>query len=103
MRYRACKTIKEFFELVNYYKIGSFPNEDFTDENFMYNLLGTDIHFRSRSTYVEYYSTIVSICKKDNTGIRILFRGKSYLSFEQIFESYEIELNGKWVPFGVLE
>lgn len=101
--YRPCKTIKEFYEAVNNYGSDSFPNKYFTDEHFMYNLLGTDIHFRSRSTYVEYYSTIVSICKKDNTDIRVLFRGKSYLSFEQIFTSYEIELNGKWLPFGILE
>lgn len=101
--YRPCKTIKEFYEAVNNYGSDSFPNEDFTDENFIYNLLGTDIHFRSKSTYVEYYSTIVSICKKDSTGIRVLFRGKSYLSFEQIFTSYEIELEGKWKPFGVLD
>lgn len=101
--YRPCKTIKEFYEVINNYGSDSFPNKYFRDENFIYNLLDTTIHFRSRSTYVEYFSNIVSICKKDNTGIRVLFRGKSYLSFEQIFTSYEIELNGKWLPFGVLD
>lgn len=101
--YRPCKTIKEFYEVINNYGSDSFPNKYFRDENFMYNLLDTTIHFRSRSTYVEYFSNIVSICKRDNTGIRVLFRGKSYLSFEQIFTSYEIELNGKWLPFGVLD
>lgn len=28
---------------------------------------------------------------------------ESYQSFNELFENYEIELDGKWLPFGVLE
>ena len=99
-KYRACENIKELYELVMN-ELSPLNLE--TDNDFAYELIDRTIHFRSKNTLTEYYSSITSISIKDNADIRILFRGKSYLSFEQIFKNYEIEINGKWQPFGVLE
>lgn len=102
--YRACRTIKEFYEVVNNYGSDSFPNKDFRDENFMYNLLGTDIHIRSKVTSTEYYTTIstITIDVNVNNYVKIALSLKSYQSFNELFENYEIELDGKWLPFGVI-
>lgn len=103
--YRPCKTIKEFYEVVNNYGSDSFPNKDFTNENFMYNLLGTYIHIRSKVTGTEYYTTIITITVDVdvNNYVKIALSPKSYQSFNELLESYEIEINGKWKPFGVID
>lgn len=102
-KYRPCKTLKEMYELVNNYGSDSFPNKDFTDEHFIYNLLDTTIHFRSKVTGTEYYTTIITIIVDVNNYVKIALSPKSYQSFNGLFENYEIELNGEWQPFGVLD
>lgn len=99
-KYRACKTIKEFYELVNDYGSDSFSNNDFTDENFIYNLLDTTIHYRSKNTGREFYSLITSIIKHEEGYL--VYLGIGYF-LSELFDNFEIEINGKWQPFGVLE
>lgn len=104
-KYRPCKNIQEFYEVINNYGSDSFPNKDFTDENFIYNLLGTDIHIRSKVTSTEYYTTIITITVDVdvNNYVKIALSPKSYQSFNELFETYEIEINGEWKPFGVID
>lgn len=103
-KYRACKNIKEFYELVNDYGSDSFPNDDFTTENFIYNLLDSTIHIRSKVTGTEYYTAIITITVDVdvNNYVKIALSPKSYQSFNELFENYEIEINGEWCPFGVI-
>lgn len=96
--YRACKTIKEFYELVSNSKC------KIDEKECIYQLISDFIiNFRSRNTHTEYYTFIRSISKDENGDIKILITRRSYLSFEQIFNNYEIKINGEWLPFGVLE
>lgn len=92
-KYRACKTIKELYELVNNTKC------EFDEEECVYGLLdGYIIHIRNKSTGREYYSRIVNIAKDEENYILITYAGYSLLD---LFNKFEIEIDGKWLPFGV--
>lgn len=94
--YRACKTVKDFYKLV------SNSQCKMDEEECIYRLISDFIvHFRNKNTGTEYYSSIRSISKFEDVGIKILLAQKYYLSFNDIFNNYEIEINGEWVPFGV--
>lgn len=98
--YRPCRNIREFYRVV----MNDLPPLNLvTDGDITYELIDRTIHFRSKNTGTEYCSVIRSISRDTNKCIRILMASKSYLSFDQIFENYEIETEGKWQPFGVLE
>lgn len=94
--YRPCRTIKEFSDLLDL----SSPDSK-NDEDYIYNLIAETIHIRSKSTNTEYYTSIRSISKDENSEIKILIT-RSYQSFEQIFNNFDIEVNGEWQPFGIL-
>lgn len=97
-KYRPCETIREFYELVSNSKC------KMDEKECIYQLISDFIiNFRSRNTHTEYYTFIRSISKDENGDIKILITRRSYLSFEQIFNNYEIKINGEWLPFGVLE
>lgn len=96
--YRACRTIEEFSDVVD---LSSIDYAD--DSDYIYDLIDKTIHIRSKNTGTEYYTSIRSISVNENGYIKILMTGKSYLSFNNIFNNYEIEKNGEWQPFGVLE
>ena len=34
---------------------------------------------------------------------KVLIAWKNYLSFDVLFSNYEIEINGEWKPFGILD
>lgn len=94
--YGPCRTIKEFSDLLD---LSSTDSKN--DEDYIYNLIAETIHIRSKSTNTEYYTSIRSISKDENGEIKILITRRSYQSFEQIFNNFDIEVNGKWLPFGV--
>lgn len=93
--YRACETIKEFYELV------SNSQCKVSDEECIYQLISDFIvHIRSKSTGREYYSRITNIAKDGSYYTLILEIGYSLLD---LFNKFEIEIKGKWQPFGVLD
>lgn len=95
--YRPCKTIQEFSDVIDLSSLDSYDDEDY-----IYDLIDKTIHIRSKSTGTEYYTSIRSISKDEDGCIKILITRRSYQSFEQIFNNFDIEVNGEWQPFGIL-
>lgn len=96
--YRPCKTIQEFFDLLD---LSSLDSKN--DEDYIHYLIDETIHIRSKSTGTEYYTSIRSISVDPDGCIKILITRRSYQSFEQIFNNFEIKIDGEWKPFGVIE
>lgn len=95
--YRPCKTIREFYELV-------FNTESKADYKFYFEeLLGAIIHFRDKETGTEYFTTISTITKDTNDYVKVVVSPKGYLSFTDLFNKYEIEVEGEFRPFGVAD
>lgn len=101
--YRPCKTIKEFYELV-------FNTKCKADFKFYFEeLLGAIIHFRDKENGIEYFTIISAITKDINDYIKVVVSpkrypsSKSYLSFTDLFNKYEIEVEGEFKPFGVTD
>ena len=94
--YRPCKTIKEFYELV--FNTKSKANHFYFEE-----LLGKIIHFRNKETGTEYFTTISTITKDKNDYVKVVVSPKGYLSFADLFNEYEIEVEGEFRPFGVID
>ena len=93
--YRACRTVQELYELV-------FNTKSETDYKFYFEeLLGAIIHLRNKETGTEYFTTFSIITKDINDYIKVVVSLKGYLSFTDLFNKYEIEINGEWKPFGV--
>lgn len=96
--YRPCKTIREFYNLILNIK------SKVDDTEFYFNeLLGVDIHFRDKETGTEYFTTISSITKDKNDYVKVEVSPKGYLSFTDLFNKYEIEVEGEFKPFGVTD
>lgn len=95
--YRPCKTIKEFYELI-------FNTKSKADTEFYINeLLGVKIHFRDKETRTEYFTTISSITKDINDYVKVVVSPKGFHSFKDLFNEYEIEVEGEFRPFGVID
>ena len=96
--YRPCKNIKEFYELV-------FNTKSKADTEFYINeLLGVDIHLRDKETETEYFTTISAITKDINDYVKVVVSPIfNYLSFTDLFNKYEIEIEGEFKPFGVTD
>ena len=95
--FRPCKTIKEFYELV-------FNTKSKADYKFYFEeLLGAIIHFRDKETETEYFTTISTITKDKNDYVKVVVSPKGYLSFTDLFNKYEIEVEGEFKPFGVTD
>ena len=95
--YRPCKTIKEFYELV-------FNTKSKADYKFYFEeLLGAIIHLRNKETGTEYFTTISTITKDINDYVKVVVSPKGYLSFTDLFNKYEIEVEGEFRPFGVTD
>ena len=98
--YRACRTVQELYELV-------FNTKSKDEEScYIEELLGVIIHLRNKETGTEYFTTISIITKDINDYIKVVVSLKgylsfSYLSFTDLFNKYEIEIDGEWQPFGV--
>lgn len=94
--YRACKNIKEFYELV-------FNTKSKADTKFYINeLVGTVIHFRQKEFDTTLYACITGIAVYINGDIAVHIDSCNF-ELDELFKRYEIEINGEWVPFGVLE
>ena len=95
--FRPCETIREFYELV-------FNTKSKADTDFYINeLLGVNIHFRNKETGTEYFTIISSITKDINDYVKVVVSPKGYLSFTDLFNKYEIEVEGEFKPFGVTD
>ena len=96
--YRPCKNIKEFYELV-------FNTKSKADTEFYINeLLGVDIHLRDKETETEYFTTISAITKDINDYVKVVVSPIfNYLSFTELFNKYETEVEGEFKPFGVTD
>lgn len=103
-KYRACKSIKELCELI--FRIARNPElysiKYKSEEQCIYDLLsdGYIIHLKNKSTGREYYSKIANIVKDEED--HILFTAAGY-SLLDLFNTFDIEINGEWKPFGVLD
>lgn len=94
--YRACKNIKEFYELV-------FNTKSKADTKFYINeLVGTVIHFRQKEFDTTLYACITGIAVYINGDIAVHIDSCNF-ELDELFKRYEIEINGEWVPFGILE
>lgn len=90
-KFRPLKNIEEFYELV-------FETEGKSEEDCIYQLIYDCIlHLKSKKSCKEYYTAIRSICKNEDFQILI----NSSFTFEELFDEFEIELDGEWKPFGI--
>jgi len=71
--------------------------------------IGEVIHFRNKDYKQEFYAMYVGYVIDNGEDIqdtrttgRIMLMTWAY-SLENLFEDYEIEMNGEWRPFGVLD
>ena len=95
--YRPCKTIREFYNLI--FNIKSKVDPKF----YIDELLGVNIHFRDKENGTEYFTTISTITKDKNDCVKVVISPKGYLSFTDLFNKYEIEVEGEFRPFGVTD
>lgn len=71
--------------------------------------IGEVIHFRNKDYKQEFYAMYVGYVIDNGEDIqdtrttgRIILMTWAYF-LENLFENYEIEINGEWLPFGVIE
>lgn len=95
--YRPCRTVQELYNLI--FNIKSKADTEF----YMSELLGADIHFRNKKRGIEYFTTISTITKDSTDCVRVFLPLEGYLSFTDLFNKYEIEVEGKFKPFGVTD
>ena len=92
--YRACKNVKELYELI-------FNTKSKADTEFYINeLVGTVIHFKLKGFDLTYYECITGIVVYNNGDIDVRIDGCNF-ELPELFKNYEIEINDKWQPFGV--
>ena len=95
--YRPCRTVHELYDLI--FNIKSKADT----ELYINELLGVNIHFRNKETGTEYFTTISTITKDINDYVKVVISPKGYLSFTDLFNKYEIEVEGEFRPFGVTD
>ena len=95
--YRPFRTVQELYDLI--FNIKSKADT----ELYINELLGVNIHLRNKETGTEYFTTISTITKDINDYIKVVVSPKSYLSFTDLFNKYEIEVEGEFKPFGVTD
>lgn len=92
-KFRPLKNIEEFYELY-------FETEGKSEEDCIYQLIYDCIlHLKSKQSGTEYYTPIRGICKNEDILIFI----NSSLTFEDLFNEFEIEIDGEWKPVGIEE
>lgn len=93
-KYRPCRTIQEFYELV-------FNTKSKDEERFYIDgLLGTPIYLRGKYQN-EFYTILTQINIIDGKYLIVL--NGAMFSFNELFNNFEIEINGEWKPFGILD
>lgn len=71
--------------------------------------IGEVIHYRCKSPEIELrhmytgYAHGIDADIEEKTTSGTLTLGVASYSFDYLFEEYEIEMNGEWLPFGVIE
>ena len=95
-KYRPLKSIKKLYELLNN---GEF---DMDEVECIYQLIDFTVHIKNKKTGKEYYSIITSVSKDIDDTYKILIHSAGY-SLLSLFNTFDVEINGKWQPFGVLE
>ena len=63
--------------------------------------IGDVIHYRSKSERIEAHIMYMGTYHHKNKGTIVL--GVASFTLDCLFEDYEIEMNGEWQPFGVLD
>ena len=63
--------------------------------------IGEVIHYRSKSEGVEAHIMYMGTYHHKNKGTIVL--GVASYTLDCLFEEFEIEINGKWQPFGVID
>lgn len=96
--YRPCKTVQELYELV-----GNSKNKINEKECIYWLVGGTVIHFRDKQFKKERYEIITSIRTYDNASPIISIAATATYELDDLFDNYEIEKDGEWLPFGIEE
>ena len=94
--YRACRNVKELYELVSNLK-SKMSEKECIDE-----LIGAVIHFKLKGFDTTVYGCITGIAVYINGDIAVHIDGRNF-ELDDLFKNYKIEINGEWLPFGVLE
>ena len=63
--------------------------------------IGEVIHYRSKSEGIEAHVMYMGTYHHKNKGTIVL--GVASYTLDCLFEEFEIEIDGKWQPFGVIE
>lgn len=102
-KYRPLKSIRELYELIFDFVENPETFKDKSDKYCTYGLIRNCVlHLKSKLNECEYYTSINSIIK-ENDNVKICMSHNNYANFSDLFEEFDIEINGKWKPFGVLE
>lgn len=100
--YRECRTIKELYELLTSGK--KCDNSDIsimTDADFAFQLItNTVVHIKSKNGGQMYYTGIGFISLDD--GYLVVSLNNTFYHSIELLINYEIEINGEWRPFGIL-
>lgn len=96
-KYRPCESLREFYRVV----MNEVPTLNMVEDDIIYDLMDSIIHIRNKSG-IEFHLNINGI-STDLDGTRNVLIGNTYLSFKDLFDNSEIEINGKWLPFGVID
>lgn len=96
-KYRPCESLREFYRVV----MNEVPTLNMVEDDIIYDLMDSIIHIRNKSS-IEFHLNINGI-STDLDGTKNVLIGNTYLSFKDLFDNSEIEINGKWLPFGVID
>lgn len=97
-KYRPCKSLREFYRVV----MNEIPTLNMVEDDIIHDLINSIIHIRNTVGGIEFHLNINGI-STDLDGTRKVLIGNTYLSFKDLFDNSEIEINGKWLPFGVID
>lgn len=97
-KYRPCESLREFYRVV----MNEVPTLNMVENDIIYDLINSIIHIRNIKSSIEFHLNINGI-RTELDGTRKILIGNSYLSFKDLFDNFEIEIDGKWLPFGVID
>ena len=97
-KYRPCESLREFYRVV----MNEVPTLNMVEDDIIYDLMDSIIHIRDIKSGIEFHLNINGI-STELDGTRNVLIGNTYLSFKDLFDNSEIEINGKWLPFGVID
>lgn len=97
-KYRPCESLREFYRVA----MNEVPTLNMVENDIIYDLINSIIHIRNIKSGIEFHLNINGI-STDLDGTRNVLIGNTYLSFKDLFDNSEIEINGKWLPFGIID